>query len=344
MQVISCASYYGTGSSAVTDFLSEFDNIYSLTNYEFRFTHDPDGISDLEYNLVENHNRHNSGHALKRYKRLVDYFGNHLLVKRYEPFFNNKWKVLSYQYIDKLTDFKYKGIWQYDFLDRGGLFEFWAKLPDRILHKTLWRNQPDKFFNPLPNEITYCSRPTEDEFLKYTREYTDALMKEANRDNLPYIMVDQIVASSNVMRYLRYFSNIKVFIVDRDPRDLYLLSKYIWKDGIVPKETPEIFCKWFEYTHSHRKYDKWDDRVLLIQFEDLIYKYNETTQKIIDWLGIDRSHHVRPFTKLQPEKSIKNTRLWKQNKEWEKEANIIAKLLPQYIYNIEDEEKDNLYK
>lgn len=37
VKIISCASYYGTGSSAITDFFSEFDNVFSLTNYEFRF-------------------------------------------------------------------------------------------------------------------------------------------------------------------------------------------------------------------------------------------------------------------------------------------------------------------
>lgn len=74
MRFISCASYYGSGSSAITDFVSEFDNVYSFTNEEFRFIQDPNGISDLEYNLVENFNRHNSGHALKRYKKLVDFY------------------------------------------------------------------------------------------------------------------------------------------------------------------------------------------------------------------------------------------------------------------------------
>ena len=72
MKFITCASYYGTGSSAVTDLFSEYDGIFDFTNTEFRFLHDPDGVSDLEYNLIENFNRHNSGHALKRYKRLVD--------------------------------------------------------------------------------------------------------------------------------------------------------------------------------------------------------------------------------------------------------------------------------
>ena len=70
MKIISCSSYYGTGSSAVTDFVTEFSSVKSLGEYEFRFLHDIDGIADLEYHLVENHNRHNSGHALKGTRNL----------------------------------------------------------------------------------------------------------------------------------------------------------------------------------------------------------------------------------------------------------------------------------
>ena len=61
MRFITCASYYGSGSSVITDFVSEFSEVYSYGDFEFRFIQDPDGISDLEYNLVENFNRHNSG-------------------------------------------------------------------------------------------------------------------------------------------------------------------------------------------------------------------------------------------------------------------------------------------
>ena len=73
MKIVTCASYYGTGSSAITDLLSEYDCCKSLYEYEFRFVQDPEGISDLEFNLVENHHRHNSGHALKRYRNKVDF-------------------------------------------------------------------------------------------------------------------------------------------------------------------------------------------------------------------------------------------------------------------------------
>ena len=52
MKIISCASYYGSGSSAITDLISEYNSVFSLSTEEFSFVQDPDGISDLEYNLL----------------------------------------------------------------------------------------------------------------------------------------------------------------------------------------------------------------------------------------------------------------------------------------------------
>ena len=87
MKVITCASYYGCGSSAVTDLISEYEDVKALTNYEFRFIHDIDGISDLEHHLIDNPNRHNSGHALKRFKKLMKFNAGRSFCQRYEPFF-----------------------------------------------------------------------------------------------------------------------------------------------------------------------------------------------------------------------------------------------------------------
>ena len=104
MRIISCASYYGTGSSAITNYLEEFENCKSLSDYEFRFLYDPDGISDLEFHIVENHHRHNSGYALKRYEKFAKQLGNPYF-KKYEYYFDGKWKSLTQEYIDKLTEF-----------------------------------------------------------------------------------------------------------------------------------------------------------------------------------------------------------------------------------------------
>lgn len=332
MKIITCCSYYGTGSSAVTDYFSEFNNVESLGDYEFRFLHDPDGVRDLEYNLVENFNRHNSGHALKRFKRLVDYYGNHFLTKRYEPFFNNQWKIISYKYIDRLTDFRYKGSWQYDYYDRGSFFEFWHKLPGRFLKKTIWRKSPDKSYSSLKNEITYCSNPTKEQFLRITKEYLAELFEVASKQGKEYLMIDQLFPSSNINHFLDYIEDVFVFVVDRDPRDVYISYKYLYPNSIVPSNV-EDFCKWYRYCRSSRKTENWNsNHVLFVQFEDLIYKYKETTTAICSFLGVREANHVRPFTFFNPEKSKNNTRLWTKYSKYKQEIDIIEKSLSEYLY------------
>lgn len=331
LRIISCASYYGTGSSAVTDYLSEFSSVYSFTNEEFRFVQDPEGISDLEYNLVENFNRHNSGHALKRYKHLVDFYCGNILGRKYESFFHGNWKKCSYDYIDKLTDFTYKGWWQYDLIDGGRFFYFRKRFINKILKMTVWRNKPDRCLNTMKNEITYCSHPSEEHFLKCTRDYIDALFSSVS-SGFDMVMVDQIVPPTNLNRYLRYFNDIRVFVVDRDPRDVFILDKYVWKDGILPSNV-EKFCLWFKYTRSHRKAETFDDeKVMFLRFEDLVYKYDETTKRIAGWLELDEEEHNQKFRYFNPRISIRNTQTWKTVKCDMNEVRYIEKELKEYLY------------
>ena len=73
-----------------------------------------------------------------------------------------------------------------------------------------------------------------------------------------------------------------------------------------------------------------------VEFEDLIYHYDDTTKRIIDWLGLDESQHTRKFAGLNPANSIKNTQLWKQHPEYLKEADYIKEYLSEYIYNFQE--------
>ena len=336
IRFISCASYYGSGSSAVTDYVSEFNSVYSFTNEEFRFVQDPDGVSDLEYNLVENFNRHNSGHALKRFKKLVDFQTGNFLFKRYEKFFHGNWKKYSYEYIKNLTDFTYQGWWQYDLLDKGPLFYLKKRLLNKILHLTIWRNQPERCLNSMKGEITYCSHPTEEKFLNCTKQYISQLFSSVCKGS-NIVMVDQIVPPTNLKRVLRYFDDIQVVIVDRDPRDIYVLEKYVWQDGIIPSDV-ETFCKWFKYTRSHRKDEQNDSlKVKFVQFEDMVYKYEETTSALAKWLRLNTENHVNSKQIFNPAISVKNTQTWKRYPCNVKEIEYIEIELEEYLYKFPKE-------
>ncbi|MBS3196824.1 hypothetical protein J0J70_12350 [Turicibacter bilis] len=332
MKFVSCASYYGSGSSAITDFVSEFDGVFSFTDEEFRFVQDPDGISDLEYNLVQNFNRHNSGHALKRYKNLVDFYCGNILGKKYETFFHGNWKKYSYEYIDKLTEFTYNGWWQYDLMDKGTFFYFRKRILNKILHMTIWKNHPERTLNTMKKEITYCSHPTEEDFLNYTKEYIESLFSSVS-NGADTVMVDQIVPPTNLARYLRYFNDIKVAVVDRDPRDIFVLEKYVWKDGIIPTDV-ETFCKWFKYTREHRKNESLEsDSVCYVQFEDMVYHYEETKKVLMEWLGLCEERHHEKNKFFDPNLSIRNTQTWKKIECDQNEIRFIEKELSDYLYN-----------
>lgn len=339
MKIITCAGYYGTGSSAVTDLLGEFDNVHFMGDYEFRFIQDPGGIADLEYNIVENYHRHNSGHALKRYKRNVDFLAGNRFLKRYEGFFNGQFKKLSYQYIDSLTAFRFKGYWHQDVVDKGLLFWVYERILSNIFQRLIVpvlrgkNNLEPKTLNLMPNEYTLVPYASAEYFYSITQDYLEKLFSIANKDEKEFIMVDQLVPPSNSQKYCKYFKDIKIISVDRDPRDIYLLEKEIWKGGCVPTENIEDFCKWYELTRHHLVAEKDDpQKVLRIQFEDMVYHYQETIERIFVFLGLDKDHHKEPRSKFNPDKSIRNTQIWKRYPERIEEMRFIEKTLEKYCY------------
>lgn len=336
MQIITCASYYGTGSSAVIDYVSEFSDVYSFQNEEFRFIQDPDGISDLEFHLVENFNRHNAGHALKRYQRLAEFYNGNMLGKKYRRFFGNKWLAYSKKYIEELTDFSYKGWWMYDLYDRGSSYYFRKRIGNKLLHLSLWKDQPERVLNTLKKEITLCSHPSEEKFLECTKRYIYSLFSSAPPGCQNKAAVDQLLPPENIQRYLRYLNqDTKVAVVDRDPRDVFILDKYCWKDGMLPAD-PETFCKWYRYTRSHRKYENMNtDQVMFLQFEDLVYRYNSTAKRLRDWIGLDEKNHIWKKQRFDPAVSIKNTQNWRRYRQAWKEADYIEKHLCEYLYDFD---------
>ena len=72
--------------------------------------------------------------------------------------------------------------------------------------------------------------------------------------------------------------------------------------------------------------------VHIIQFEDLIYKYDEKINQIIDILRLDETAHSKKKTMFNPQKSINNTQLFMLNK-YREEAKIIERELPEFLYD-----------
>ncbi len=337
MKIITCASYYGTGSSAVTDLFTECNNILSLGEYEYRFLQDPDGISDLEYNIVENNNRHNTSDSIKRFIKYTD----SLKKRGYGGYdiFGDIFYQATKQYVDEITELKTYAWWNKDRIDKGRLFYFIDRLYSfsrRVISGNL---HTEKRYSLLKNrEFSYYSAIDEEQFLDCTKRYVEKLISSVNKKNLPYVMVDQMVPPTNTKRYLRYFNDVKIIVVDRDPRDLFLLERTVWEWGVIPVKDVTEFVQWFKLTRRYSNPLNEDNtKVIRIRFEDLVYQYEKTKRILFDFIGINEQFHVYPFTKFNPAQSKKNTNLKKKINGFKKEINFIEEKLKNYLYDFPDE-------
>ena len=175
---------------------------------------------------------------------------------------------------------------------------------------------------------------TKEEFYCYTKLYLDKLFREANLNNKEFIVLDQLVPSTNIERYQNYFYNLKTIIVDRDPRDIYILEKEKWKDNVIPAENIFDYVKWFKLTRENTDYK--NENILKVKFEDLIYNYENKVNDILKFLNINEKEHKLKKKYFNPEVSKHNTQLWKKFSKYEKEIEIIEKELKTFCVDYEE--------
>lgn len=341
--IITCASYYATGSSAVTDLFSEFANCSSVGNREFRFIHDPDGLRDLEYNLIENNNRHNTSAAIKRFLKYTKYIGGNPVRKGYSRFMGQgRFFRLSRDFVDQITELRTHGWWHYDQIQKGPAVVYMDNALSKLLTWIQGKHaRYSKRYSVLDitNEQAYYSAIDRDTFYRLARDYVAKVVDALNRSRAEYVMVDQLLPPSNVDQYLNYFDDdIRVVVVERDPRDLYVNTKVNIREKVIPIDDVKEFCQWYKITRRHRRTEVYDPkRVCFLRFEDLIYRYEETRDRLVAFVGMDLKDHIHPLTAFDPAVSIHSTNMKARFPQYRDDVEYIEKTLPEYLYEFPEE-------
>lgn len=328
MKLITTTGYGATGSSVVTDLLKEFENVNSMGDFEFRFLQDPHGLRDLEYGLFENNNRLNTDYHIKQFIKYIKFLSKSR-VYPYESYFNGRFKVISDEFINKIIDIKWDGYWHQDIIDEKPIKKFFYYL-ERVYQKKILK-QKDSGANFYKNSMYYSKPLSKDDFYKKVKKYTKKLFLEINSENKEFLVLDQLVPVDHNQTYLNYFENLKIIIVDRDPRDLYLLEKYEYKEKYLPWEDVESFIMYYKLLREHKKEDVENENIMFVNFEDFIYKYDETINKVLNFCGIEKSNWKYKKKYFNLEISIKNTKKWLAYPQAEKEIELIKKELKEFL-------------
>ena len=334
--ILTTTGFYGTGSSAITDLIREYDNVCCQDDYEVRFLYDPDCISDLEYNVIDNPNRHNTGHAIKRFRKQMKMLDHVWCFNRYNKYFNGVFMPAIEKFCNEITIASYPAAWHYDVYERGNAFYVLSRIYSNInykLHKLIGIPLDGRALVPK-KELSYISILNRESFLKSVRELTETVIHSKNKDNKEFVLLDQLVPPSNIKRYSRYVDNLKVIVMDRDPRDIYLLEKELWRGTIAPTESVEMFCEWYKWTRDLYYKDEKCSNCLNLRFEDLIYQYEDTLKQVETFFCINSENHKNKKRFFNPSISIKNTQLWKVYTEYDKDIQYIGWFGPLQLHSL----------
>lgn len=335
-QIIITTGYMGSGSSAITDLLTEFDGVNTCNNdFEYIFMHCPNGVFDLEDKLLRGNNALRSDEAIRQFRMEMQklFSLKNYWPGLYERCVSKEFINIVDRYIASIVQMKIEGAYWY-----------YTEIPDTV------RLQLSHFINKVLRKLSfgklhtkkilkypdmYISIPMEKEFFDATKlflqEFFDLFV--GNR-----VVLDQFILPHNLYRYDNYFDTAKVIVVERDPRDVFYSNKYVWMPqqcGIPYATDVSLFCEHYKRMRKNEKVVS-NPNILRIHFEDLVYCYDETLKQIEIHLGLEDVDHIRKRTKFNPDISINNIGLYQKYDKYSDEFMYMTEYLKEYLYNFDD--------
>ena len=339
--IVDVTGFGWSGSGAFHDLLREYDDVqFASYEYDFEFTllWVCDGIADLEHKLCEKHCRFfDSNKAIHRFIEATRAMNN-VPMMQYNRVFHGRFPSICKRYIDDLTDVVFEGhsfddlmyptpkdriLYRYNYLIK-------KILGNHYLINLFHRDFSKKFIYDIKFPIYVSYNP--ELFLSRTHQLMDELFSYVRKDENKPIITDQFFPTENPEKYFKYVNEpAKAIVVRRDPRDTFLLTKVTYNSGIhYPVDNIDDFIVYYKkIVESSKKIDV--DSVLYVNFEELVYDYSNTKNKIEQFIGL--SNHTKPRRYFNPDVSINNTQLYKKYNGFEQEIRQIEDALPESLFD-----------
>lgn len=334
--IIETSSFAQSGGSAITNILEEFSNFSVLrggATFECKFF--TENIFALETALK-------IGNGIDKAAKVFLY--NAYQASRDSDYKNNFGpEFLNYtiEYIDSVTE-NYLGAvhkdYDYTFLDPAehAIFSKAQRLYNYKYGKRIYEAYEPYQWKPsyIPfGKVYYGNFPND--FYDKTHEYIEKVFAPLYEKNKRYVLADALYSASiSTPQELMYYKNSKALIANRDPRDLYVMNKEIYGEWYMPTWNVDRWIEYYRYKRQCIKPQKENnsENILHLEFESLIYNYEESLEKIKKFLNLKDSEHTKKRQIFIPEKSKTNTQLFRKYPKYAKDIEKIEKELPEFCY------------
>lgn len=315
-KIISLSGFGWSGGTAVRDLLREYKNI-NFYPHEYSLIYDPYGFHDLYNATVENWNFLRVDHYIKKH---IQYF-NHISKKKnkyyhysknLDSFFLVNSSAIHKEFIDDLVRFKYS-------------------LNSRVNY--VYLNPINKIFSRIKNKVykqsdySNFSKLSKDEFNKIVNKFHKNLFQNKVDFNTS-LLLEKSIPSNNLLPSMNFISNLKVILVNRDPRDTFVQmsngKSVFWGNNNNITDADVLkFIEWKKAMYSDvEKYqlkinsvNKIEGKeILYIEFESLILDHIKIKSKIESFLNFNSNDQILKAKFLNINRSKQNIGVWRNYK------------------------------
>ena len=340
-KVVVTTGYMGSGSSAMTDLLSELDGFMAPnSDFEYVFLHCPNGFFDLEEKLTSLNNANRSDEAIRSFYEKMKYLyetpEKKLWIAGYKKRISQSFMSYVLGFLRDIGVTEVNGVW---YEHQKPCYKYNVKY---LIWKIKLKLKIKENRVPSNYDCMKLAFPTKTEFFDASKRFLTQIYKDLGISNYNLIM-DQLILPHNICRAVNYFDVDDTFfyVIDRDPRDVFILNKYYWTTTPLPYPTDVVqFCELYK---KIRKSEIIVDgsNIRRIHFEDLIYNYDKCLKIIYQDLGITVEKHVRKKMRFDPDISINNTQTFRKSQKYFEEAKYIENNLEEYLYDFPYEFNNN---
>jgi len=339
---VAVTGFIGSGSSAVIDLLKEFDVcecVLERDDYEHIPFYSQGGLFELGAILLNLHSPHNSDMAINRFlecaHRLNDndfgWFGS------YKKYFSDKYMTAVDEFVDSISNTVDGKTFEHVIKTKFSLFKVLLQVGALIVFKRPVQKWGRVYVHD--KKPVYYAMPTEDEFYAAARKLINDYFDMCASPTKRVTVYNHLIWPQHTDLVDNYFGdNFKTIIVMRDARDQFTLNKHYRYKPPLGKSGKPLFPtepnKFIDFWKRVNRYDKMtsNKKILHVQFEDLVYNYEQTVSEIMNFVGLKEEQHVTKRKFFDPDKSLKNTQTYSVNEKWIKEALTIEEKMAEHVY------------
>lgn len=328
--IIGACGFGATGSSVVTDYLKEFDNVIVKDDLEFTYLTSLDGLLYLEKAVMNPYNR--TGDSIAAIRRFLEMVKRKKRTYEIHGLSSEVFEQSAKDFIDAITMAKW--YWTSTVVKDG-----WRYSPMNVLRHYMLKNYIPAKEKKLGHrvsqwpmeEVRLSVRP--DNFYDVARKHVDELLKGMGLDQDKIIALDQPFAGNNPQACFPFCKDPYAVVVNRDPRDLYVFgkTKLMGKMHFFPIDSVEDFIIYYRCLRKDQPYLQDNPRILRLRFEDMVYEYDKTTAKLREFLNLSENPH--PKSVFDPSLSIANTQVFKRYPQFAEDVKKIEEALPEYLFD-----------